>query len=58
MVISWFLVIMKKLAYTVNSCSFAIKFMLTFTASIKPNLRIKYVTITGGAEIIARVRSW
>lgn len=58
MVISWFLVIMKKLAHTVNSCSFAIKFMLTFTASIKPNLRIKYVTITGGAEIIARVRSW
>lgn len=49
---------MKKLAYTVNSCSFAIKFMLTFTVSIKPKLRIKYVTITGGAEIIARVRSW
>lgn len=55
---SWFLAIMKKLPYTVNSCSFAIKFMLTFTISIKTKLTIKYVTITGGAEIIVRVRSW
>lgn len=47
--------IMKILAYTVNSCSFAIEFMLTFTISVKQHLRIKYVTITGGTEIITKV---
>lgn len=57
LVVSWFLAIMKILAYTANSCSFAIEFMLTFIVSIKQHLRIKYVTITGGAEIIAKVRS-
>lgn len=33
----------------------AIEFMLTFTRSIKQRLRIKYVTITGGAKVIAKV---
>lgn len=56
--VPWFLAITKKLSYTVNSCSFAIEFILTFTLSIKQHLRIKYVAITGGAEIIAKVRSW
>lgn len=57
LVASSFLVIMKILAYTVNGCSFAVEFMLTFTVSIKEHFRIKYVIITGGAEIIARVGS-
>lgn len=57
LVASSFLVIMKILAYTVSGCSFAVEFMLTFTVSIKEHFRIKYVIITGGAEIIARVGS-
>lgn len=57
LVASSFLVIMEILAYTVNGCSFVIEFMLTFTVSIKEHFRIKYVIITGGAEIIARVGS-
>lgn len=58
MVASQLFVIMKILAYTVKSCSFAIEFMLTFTVPIKQHLKIKYVTLTGGAEIIAKFRPW
>lgn len=48
---------MKILAYIVKSCSFAIEFILTFTVPIKQHLRIKFVTLTEGAEIFADAKS-